>query len=249
MSTIIELLSRRFSSRKWADWSTTDNPEIVPMISKLAGRSLAESLGIPTPQLLYSGPSESLNLESLPRQYVLKSARGSAASRVFLMDDGFDWLRKVKIQNDQLHTVASSWDSSVLVEEFIQDSLDKKPPIDYKLFVFGAHVDSLMLFDRTGNRQRIISYSTEWERIPSHMNNKLDGPEIPRPNLLADLLQAASKIGQFFKTFLRVDMYCSPHGILFGELCCNPCSGRYFSDWADKHFGQVWKQYLGPDAI
>ncbi|MFA5398633.1 MAG: ATP-grasp fold amidoligase family protein, partial [Methanogenium sp.] len=60
---------------------------------------------------------------------------------------------------------------------------------------------------------------------------------------------AASRIGKFFQTFLRVDMYCSTEGIVFGELCCNPCSGRYFSDLTNKHFGKMWEQHLNPNAL
>jgi len=246
---VTEFLKRRFASDPWRDWETTSNPRIAPMIRKTAGRALATALDVPVPALLGTGGADEIDWERLPPRYVLKCDRGSATARVFVIEDGFDWIRKTRIDTIQLKAIAEQWGEILVVEEFVEDSNGTRPPLDYKLFVFGDFVDSVMVFDRSGERPRLTSYDTKWNRLPMHMSNKSEGKDIPRPALLGDMLAIASRIGAYFATFLRVDLYGSTRGTLFGELCCNPCSGRYFSEETDVRFGRVWQERLGVDAL
>lgn len=246
---VTELLKRRFASDLWKDWETTDDPKVVPMIRKMAGRALATSLDVPVPALLGTGGVDAIDWERMPPRYALKCDRGSATTRVFVMEDGFDWIRKARIETNRLKGIAEQWNQTLIVEEFVEDSNNMRPPLDYKLFVFGEFVDSVMVFDRSGERPMLTSYDTEWNRLPTHMSNKSEGNDIPKPASLGDMLAIASRIGAYFGTFLRVDLYESTRGVLFGELCCNPCSGRYFSEETDIRFGQVWQERLGLDVL
>ncbi len=246
---VTEFLKRRFASELWQDWETTANPKVAPMIRKTAGRVLATTLDVPVPALLGTGGADEIDWERLPPRYVLKCDRGSATTRVFVMEDGFDWIRKTPIDAIRLKAIAEQWNETLIIEEFVEDSNGTRPPLDYKLFVFGEFVDSVMVFDRSRERPKLTSYDTDWKRLPTHMSNKSEGNDIPKPALFGNMLAIASRIGAYFGTFLRVDLYESTRGVLFGELCCNPCSGRYFSEETDVRFGQVWQERLGLGAL
>jgi hypothetical protein len=56
------------------------------------------------------------------------------------------------------------------------------------------------------------------------------------------MLSGVRKIGAAYGSFVRVDMYATTAGAVFGELTGTPSEGNGYSDFADKYFGELWSE-------
>jgi hypothetical protein len=121
---------------------------------------------------------------------------------------------------------------------------------DYKLFVFGGRAEFIQVdTDRATDHKRVF-YNRDWIRQAftisfRHKDGSLWYPletrEIERPRHLAEMMDAAEKLGSGFN-FVRVDLYDLDSGPKFGEMTFAPGAGcESFHPVAyDRIFGELW---------
>ena len=131
----------------------------------------------------------------------------------------------------------------VMVERLIQMPGGEVPE-DFKFFTYHGRVHFIQL-DRgrfSGHKRNF--YDREWNILPvSKLNHPPPISEpVSKPENLGEMINLAEKIGAQFD-FARVDLYSSPQGILFGEVCFYPGGGisRFFPKDGDNRFGDPWK--------
>jgi hypothetical protein len=129
----------------------------------------------------------------------------------------------------------------VMVERMIEMPQGDVPE-DYKFFVYHGRVHFIQVdYDRFKGHKRNI-YDRDWNLLPVKSLFPQATESTAKPSSLGKMTEIAEKIGSQFD-FVRVDLYSTPQGILFGETTFYPGAGiEGFAphDW-DYAFGEPWK--------
>jgi hypothetical protein len=255
------LFSERIRDRK-RRWMVEGQPNPYTAIaSKAGGIAYMRSLGHPVPQLYGVYPSlDALpRFDDLPPSFVLKPLGGWSSAGVFLMRDGFDLLRKRSFTRDEVIRTARSYSGvghKGIAGQWLAEELllgfdgTGEPATDHKLFCFGPKVVLIRVNKRTGLIQPMHKYwfaNPDWTRVPYRVSWKKD-PEhtMPeRPPFLDDMLRIASDVGGRLNIFIRIDMYATDRGPVFGEFTGYPSGGNNYTPRADAWLGSHWKTLDG----
>jgi hypothetical protein len=208
-----------------------DRRELIGMTcDKLKSKAVAEAAGVRVPQTYWHGTDvRELANVALPEHWVLKPNHrcgivhfGTGTPDIAtLLDVTKGWLRDAQTL-DVGEWGYSQAEVALLVEEALGDP--GEPPSDYKIFVFDGEpklvqVDSGRFTTRHGRR----FYTAEWQPLDTRQVIPL-GDIQPRPAFLADLLEAAGRLGAPFE-FVRVDLYRDDDEVVFGEFSAYPGGG------------------------
>jgi hypothetical protein len=130
----------------------------------------------------------------------------------------------------------------IVVEPLIGDPSPGASLIDYKFFVFGGRAEFIEVDTDRNNSHRRVFYDRNWKRQPFGLKYPLETREIVHPRHLAEMLEAAEKLGSEF-SFARVDFYDLDNGPKFGEITFAPGSGYlpFHPASYDRVFGDLWK--------
>lgn len=221
--------------------------EVLKYNSKLAGRVLAESLGVPTHRLFQVGKMADLVPPDEP--FVLKPNSGSSSIGVFPLiprDDGTYvdawngkrgrwgyWMKRA--YEAKRPNIAPLWDQPShpwLIEEY-------RPAIEYKVYAFHGEVGFVMQYRRVRRGRYVIKYwSPDWEHIGDISQKWPYDSTLPPPENGDVILENAAKVSAALPApFARVDMY---EGGIFGEITPRPGGKtRYVDEW-DQRLGEMW---------
>ena len=112
-------------------------------------------------------------------------------------------------------------------------------PADYKVFVFDGAPRLVQVHTGRFTDHRTRTYDPDWQELP-WQSDLLSGPRVDRPRRLADMVEAAGRLGQGFD-MLRVDFYEEGGELWFGELTPYPGSGMVVLPAPlDAFLGQWW---------
>jgi hypothetical protein len=185
-------------------------------------------------------------LRGVPKPAVMKANHSSAQVMFLHANSNLDvaarqangWL------NYDHHVVHREWaygqvKREVLIEPFVGE--DSTPPADYKFWVFDGAVRFIQVdHGRFHNHTRQF-YTPGWKRIAMTMNYPgLPANTAPPPHL-KQMLHAAHTLADGFR-FVRVDLYDTARGPLFGEMTFSPEAGlcRFEPRDFDTKLGESW---------
>ena len=81
-----------------------------------------------------------------------------------------------------------------------------------------------------------------WESVSEEMRTKRHAPPLGGPPACFDeLLHYARRLGKAYGTFVRVDLYASEEGAVFGELAAAPAGGKGLTRYADEYLERLWR--------
>jgi hypothetical protein len=212
------------------------NPLMARLSDKvLAKEYIASVLGpewvIPT---LWSGSALPPREErKWPIPYVLKASHGSGWNYFVRSAEEQDW--------DEMERAAAQWLKTIygrrslewayaqlkpglLVEPFV--GRGEVAPPDYKLFVFGGRTAFVQVDLGRLQEHRQFFYDPEWKRQSFRYICPYDPEEIPPPESLRQMVEAADKLGEPFG-FVRVDLYEIEGKPYFGEFTFYPNGGQF----------------------
>ncbi|WP_432523763.1 ATP-grasp fold amidoligase family protein [Kineococcus sp. SYSU DK006] len=225
-----EILSVTCDKARMKEWARRTAPSFVRVPQSLwQGTDLRELAGV-----------------DLPEHWVLKPNHRSALVHFGTgAPDVDDLVARTAGWLDPLQwTALGEWaytlaDATYLVEDRIGVPGDDLT--DYKFYVFEGevalvHTDTDRFADR-GHRL----YSPDWRCVGGARRMSM-GREVPRPQLLDEMLEAASAIGREFD-FIRVDLYQHDGQVWFGEITPYPGSGTisWQPDELDLQLGRRWR--------
>ncbi|WP_108821334.1 ATP-grasp fold amidoligase family protein [Dysgonomonas sp. Marseille-P4361] len=180
---------------------------------------------------------EEINLDSLPKSFVLKATHGSGWN--FLCPD------KARLNIKDCRNEINYWLSTnyyvknrewnykyieprVICEEFIGEE-SGTPPLDYKFYCFNGVVKFVQLcIDRYEGEQKHNIYDTDWKQI-KNVRTTMEQDftrEYKKPEKWEEMLEISRKLSEDFN-FVRVDLYYINNIIYFGELTFFPGGGIY----------------------
>lgn len=256
------LFSARIADRLQR-WQVEKQPNLyTPVASKANGIAYMASLGYPVPRVhgVYPSIHQIPPFDRLPRDFVLKPVHAHSAAGVFLMQDGHSLLDRRTLTRDEIVRIAGrprgdrgvATSGPYQVEELLTN-FDSAPgaPLDYKFYCFGPDIVAVQVIRRlskTMPSQNLHWFvAPDWTRLPRRLRWPLypERSTPPKPPFLDEMLKIVSDVGARLDIFLRIDMYATPRGPVFGEFTAYPHRGLDYTPWGDAWLGSHWRSRDG----
>lgn len=222
--------------------------------NKWNAREFVQRYGCRVPQLYWSGLcSRAIPFDAVPAHFAIRLVWGAAHRNVYVLSNGYDLLRErtwsmAALRADIRHRQGWLPRIPILVEEFVTpESGGYVLPTEYKCYTFGTVVGAIQVVHRSGPQARHRFYTPEWEPFDDVMatNNPPADFSAP-PRCLDELVATAKTLGAVYGTFVRVDLFASSPGCVFGEFSSTPFGGDHLTAFADRYFGELWDRIF-PD--
>lgn len=219
----------------------SDTSEWVKLADKFRVREYVKEVGLEQtlPRLIaYWDSPETINLDDIPKPYVLKMNNGSGD--VLIVDEKssistdmaikhFKPLFKEKFgyRTAELHYTKML--PLVIAEEMIPNDLpESKSIVDYKYWCFDGKPMYIMVFtNRNKHGADIMLYDLEWNAHPEycHFNAHYHKAEIvAEPPHLLEMIEIARKLA-FNHPCVRIDLYDTNRQVYFGEMTFTSAGG------------------------
>lgn len=227
------------------------------LTNKLIGRQFAIDHGVKVPNLylVCERMEEPPEFDALPPKFVLKPTIGHSSQNVFAIEHGvnfFDgelWDRSkviefIRAQPDLTENPSVRY----IVEEYLEDwDFAVGLPLDYKFYMFGSRLVLIRVLERGNDRKikRAWQFDPKWApiSIPIVIGQSIPTESLPKPDCFDDMIRDAHNLGKALGIFMRVDLYATTGGSVFGEFTPSPGSG--FTRWGDNWLGGMWRGLEG----
>lgn len=221
--------------------------------NKLNAKAFATRNGVRVSKTLWMGADPStIPFKELPASYVVKCSTGWNSNQVLPIRNGInlftgEFMSKTEIAGyfQKIICTAPYYDGTIFVEELIQSVDGESLPLDYKCFCFNGEVKFIMVVDRFN--KTVTWYTPEWNLVADQMilSWKLGKPQLP-PSFLPEIISCAEILSSAYcYPFVRIDLYCDHHGVLFGEFTHTPQATKsriLYTPFANRTMGRYWAQ-------
>lgn len=192
---------------------------------------------------------EDIDFATLPNQFALKINFG-AGMNIICMDKSklniieakeklSNWLKINTYSNSERHY--NLIDRKIICEEFIHDGHNGFP-YDYKFIcIHGKAFCVLACEGRESLHADYMPYSMDWKPLVDYKKGDIPAP-ITKPPHFEKMKYIAEQLSQGID-LVRVDLYDSDKGIVFGEMTLTP-AGCIFHRWTQKALDDMGKFYL-----
>ena len=260
----IPYFSERIAQRHKRWWVDKQQPWQSPFSEKIQGRRFAEVAGIIVPDMYWNGAemTEIPPFEELPSKVVIKPSSGWGANNVFCLIDGInildgetynrDKVLKTLEGDDFLKTITPTY----MCEEFLIPEVGRDSdiiPRDYKFYCFGEQIALVHVVLRRSVKDKYANVhhylDCDFREIPRKVmsNRNVPKEDFPMPDCWDSMVEDVRLLGRAMGSFMRIDMYATHKGAVFGEFTPTPEGGKGFTEWADKYLGTFWKGVEGAD--
>ena len=232
----------------------SDTSAWTPLSDKLKVRDYLTAKGygsLLVPLLGTWKRSADIPWDSLPQKFVLKCNHDNGSTHI--IEPGSDREAVGKALDKALRRKYGYWscelhyngiDPCIIAEEFIES--DDAVPVDYKVWCFGGKPYYILTCSkRNAVSTKLSLFDTDWNPRPDATlespHYPYGGPDIPKPEMLPQMLEAAAALSQGFPQ-VRTDFYNPGAGRLyFGEMTFSSAAGRmtYYSDAFLKEMGNL----------
>lgn len=226
-------------------------PEMSTMVDKLAVKKyVSNKIGTQyvIPTLGVWDSLESVDWESLPKQFVLKTTHGGGGTGVVVIKDKNNVLREQTLErlrwsfNDEGYTRNREWPYKnvprrIIAEKYIQIP-EEKIQSDYKVYCFNGLPTYIQVSKDKYTNESMDFYDINWNHQElMGINPAVRGlkDKVSAPKNLKDIILAAKELSKGHK-FLRIDINKTEEEILIGELI-------YFSSSCIDSFTQNNKEF------
>lgn len=232
-------------------WKQTENWQRV-LSHKGNSREFAIKFGCRVPELYWRGNHLSdVNLSKLPDKFVIRPSIGTNSRMVFLMDGKTNLFDGKKYSDQQLISMiseASLQESNVefLIEEFLTDeNADRNIMNDYKFYMFNGEVACIRLINRKSPKEgENLYYNEEWDLIPTIKKTKYkEGSYQSPPVCLEEMISYAKGLSKQCEIFMRIDLYATTKGAVFGEFATTPSHGIGYTPNGSRFLMSYWNNY------
>ena len=257
----MKLFSEHIKSRYQRWWVHREPNQFRDLAGKLAGREFVENLGLKVPDLYHVSDTveEIPEFSSLPNRFVIKPSRGYSSNNVFVMIDGKNqldnqlWSRDAIIESIAAQpNVNQNKGTKIMIEEYLEDWKNPEMiPYDYKFFMFGGKCAFVAIIERNSKsdnkKNRFWNVTTDWQMCKYQiMQKQIPQIEMPdKPDSWKELCDTARILGEELGIFMRIDLYATTKGAVFGEFTPQPHGGNGYTEDADKWLGSIWKGLEG----
>lgn len=180
---------------------------------------------------VYNSANE-VNIDKLPKSFVLKGTHGSGMNIICLDKKNHDWKfeknrmlnwYKIKYYIKNNEWVYKNIKPRIVAEKFLTNDL-KSDINDYKFFCFHGIPKFLYIsykkYDHYGQMTKTRKYYTlDWKEIDIDQNGKVvfNNANSPKPHFIDEMIDLSKILSNPFP-HVRVDFYFENQKIYFGEL-------------------------------
>ena len=169
-----------------------------------------------------------IDLDKLPKSFVLKGTHGSGFNIICKDKDKMDWKKEFKHMKRWLHTnyyvVNREWvyrdiKPRIICEKFIETENEEELR-DYRFFCFNGEpfficVD-LSITDKSRTRRNL--YDLNWKLMDEEISYpKERNIKINKPEKLSEMIELSKQLAEGFP-HVRIDFYNNNGKIIFGEM-------------------------------
>ena len=218
---------------------------------------LVRSHGIETPAELgrWDDPG-AIPWAALPDLVVVKSAYGTNARGTWPLrrsDDGWRAVGDTRaITEDDLTTSMTKLvergaiQAPFVAEEFLDEDGTGRLPTDVKVYAFYGEVPMVVL-RRPGRLGEPVK-RTLYRAVDEHGEDTIGletgstiDPSLPVPARFAEAVDHAKRLSLVLRTpFSRLDFYCLPDRVIFGEITPRPGGSAWHGPVVDRMLGEAW---------
>jgi hypothetical protein len=225
---------------------------------KLAAYAFVAERGIAHPEVFgtYEAPT-AVDWSATPDRFVLKCVEGASGRGVFPLvrqeSGGFvDVLRGGDVTPqeviDQLESLHAEGHVGypLIAEALLGETVGGRPqlPDDWKLYSFFGEVELIMLKRPVpGSRQaRYRFFDGAW-RDAGPVRYRLDvDPTLPMARHPDQLVDTAARLSRDVEwPFVRIDLYDTAEGVVFGEFTFLPGGAQLYPEDIDRRLGAAWE--------
>lgn len=251
------LFGEKIQLRNHQWWTGKKQIKAKHLSAKMAGRIYVEKLEIKLPDLYWSGTeiSDIPELDDLPKRVVIKPDKGWSANNVWCLIDKVNILDGKEYTTDDIKNIllenefVQSQKVVFMAEEFLtpEKVVENPVPRDYKFYCFGSKIAMLHVVDRVSVKDTSLNtfhyFDENFKPIKRRVMKNISPPnyELELPECFDEMVEAVKKIGSTLGIYMRIDMYATAKGAVFGEFTPTPHGGKGYSEWADKYLGSFWK--------
>ena len=256
------LFSDLIRNREERWWNSNQQIWQSKLSEKIEGQKWVSDIGVKTPKLLWSGTNlkDLPKIEDFPNEFVIKPSKGFNANNVLCLVDGqnildgsywdYDKILNQPNSNKFLKRVKPSW----MVEELLSPEPwreDELIPRDWKFYCFGGEIvliHAVLRLSTIDKNKNIHHYFTpDLRQIKRRIILSRVVPEEPLffPDCWDEMVIQVKKIGSKLNCFMRIDMYATAEGPVFGEFTPTPEGGSGFTEWADQYLATFWNGVEG----
>ncbi|MFC3613071.1 ATP-grasp fold amidoligase family protein [Lutimaribacter marinistellae] len=236
--------------------------------NKERGYAYARRHGVPVVRHATFERLEDVFEEPLPQRCVIKPLAGHSSSGVYLLETQPDGSLYCHMHNRPFATSQNLIEhyraaqrnlgpghivgQKVLLEEYVKDSLGYDVPLDYKVYAFKTGVAIVMQryapMHLHKSKWAFAFYDAGGERLGNIRLgvNKDPALELGKPDNFDEIIRVSEEFMAVTDvSFVRLDMYSSTRGVLFGEATPVPNNGkeRYTPEYA-RVMGEMWTASL-----
>lgn len=233
-------------------WEKFGRPEgLEPTLGKTLSKQFVEGKGYAVPDVhTWLEKIEDLpDFKDLPSSFVLKPVYGHSSMNVFPIQEGRNPFDGAPMTRETvIDQVKGTTDSPFIIEEFLQNFDGKQGiPNDYKFYCFGSKIAFIQVIERNSfkdpSQNRHWFVTEDWTRLGMEVRiREFAQPGLPaRPPFLPDMVSMAKDLVGSMGVFLRLDLYASTRGPVFGEFTAFPFLGGGYTPEANAWLGRMWK--------
>lgn len=227
-----------FVAREFNERGTQRRRELA---QKIISHPFVADLGLRVPQrLAVLDDIQDLRSAELPETFVLKPASGWSSRGVMLLErHGDDYFDHMGLLGHSIESIAESQsgtsapptskaDRRWIVEELVQPSIGVGViPFDYKFYCFDGEVALITQTDRNTGPTKVVLFDGQFKPLRLGTDYLFAGkakPGVPIVPLHApEMLWWAQKLSSVADSpFVRIDLFDSPTGPVFGEFTYSP---------------------------
>jgi glycosyltransferase involved in cell wall biosynthesis/lipopolysaccharide biosynthesis regulator YciM len=257
------LFSERIISRNNRWWGADKvAPWQSKLSEKLAGSEWAKRLDVSTPELIWVG--NDLNkipkLATLPKQIVIKPSKGFSSNNVLCLKngtnllDGREWNDELIQEQYGSDKFLSKAKPKWIVEELLKPedwSEDEIIPRDWKFYCFGGKVALIHVVLRSFNEEIFQTshhyFTPDLRQLKTQVkeSHSIHKDPLYFPECWDEMIKQVRLLGRELNCFMRIDMYATNKGPVFGEFTPTPDGGIGYTEFADKYLATFWKGLEG----
>jgi hypothetical protein len=150
----------------------------------------------------------------------------------------------------------SGQSATYMCEEFLIPESGRESdviPRDYKFYCFGEEIALVHVVLRRSVKDKYANVhhylDSDFREISRKMITTREVPEdaFPMPDCWAAMVKDVRTLGKEMGCFMRIDMFATDKGPVFGEFTPTPEGGKGYTEWADKYLATFWKGLEGDD--
>ena len=256
----MQVFSEHIHSRHMRWWKDKKELPQKHLSAKIKGMNFAKENGVKVPEVYWEGSDYQKipPFDQLPISFVIKTERGWSSKNIFCMKEGINLLDQTAYTRDtildSLANINQVSKTKTIVEELLIPEEASSPnliPRCFKFYTFGDQIALVHVTLRTSNVS--LSENTHHyfdEKFQPFSEKIMDSREvqdttIQRPDCWDEMIQSVKKLGAALNVFMRIDMYATSKGAVFGDFTPTPHGGNGYSQFAERYLGSHWNDKEG----